>query len=563
MSTRPSQLAGPPAPSPRVATLVDALIANADDDRPFVVLHGSGEPRPMDARATLGSARRWATALRTRGVGPGHPVAIMLPTSADFLGAFFGALLLGALPMPLATPMTFGPLDRYLEQCARAIRHARARILVATPRIVEAARLTSLEGTIDASLTPAEADETLPRATRDGAIDARTPALLQYTSGTTGTPRGVLLGHRAIVANASAIAHALAIVPTDVGVSWLPLHHDMGLIGALLTALVAPYTLHLMAPEAFIMRPRRWLELIAQHRGTLSTAPNFAYELVAKKADPEGLDLSSWRAALDGAEPVHGATLRRFAERFRSTGFRPTALTPVYGLAESSLAVTTHPLGEPAQTTSVDRASLERGALARASADPSARELVSCGSPVAGTSVTIRDVGSRVLPEGAIGEIRVSGPSVMDGYYHDEEASATALEDGALRTGDLGFVRGGRLFISGRARELIIQSGRNVHPEDVERVALESDTSVASAAAFARGSAATGTEDLVVVVEARGLDAEAKDRVSTRIRGELLAVMGVRADAVAVWPIGTIPRTSSGKVRRAECAERFASGGPR
>jgi acyl-CoA synthetase (AMP-forming)/AMP-acid ligase II len=318
-----------------------------------------------------------------------------------------------------------------------------------------------------------------------------------------------------------------------------------------------PYELHLLPPEAFVMRPRRWLELVHTSRATISTAPNFAYDLTAKKASAEGLDLSSWRAALDGAEPVHAATLARFADRFASAGLPRRSLTPVYGLAEATLAVTFHPSGLDLDVLDVDRTTLEERGRALAASGERARTLVGVGSPIASTAVRIVHEDGSSCASGEVGEIVVRGPGLMDGYHRDEDASARAIVDGWLHTGDLGLVANRRLFVTGRRRELIIQAGRNVHPEDIEHVARETDARIGAAAALAVTAPSRGTDELVLVLESRGLDAAEREEVATRVRGEVLAAIGIRADHVTFWPLGSIPRTTSGKVQRSACATAY------
>ena len=557
---RAARLASTATAPPPAPTLPDALEAGASLDAPFLTFHGSGAAQRFSARAALGLARRWARALADRGVRRGEVVAILLSTSPDFVGALLGAMLLGAIPLPLPAPMTFGPLDRYLEQLARIVEHAGARVLSTSPRVRTALSTSPLGARLRSVLVPADAAEAREHARGPSSLEASAPALLQYTSGTTGRPKGVLVSHGALVANTAAIAHGLALTSADVGVSWLPLYHDMGLVGALLTTVTHPYELHVLAPEAFVMKPRRWLELISQHRGTISTAPNFAYEHAARRAAADGLDLSSWRAALDGAEPVHAATLARFSERFAPAGFRSDALMPVYGLAEATLAVSFHPRRAPLDTLDLDRGALDEHRRVVPGSGATARTVVGVGIPVAATEIAITGSHGNPLLEDEVGEIVVRGPGLMDGYFRDEQASAEALRGGWLHTGDLGFVHEQRLYVSGRARELIIQAGKNVHPEDVEEVALGLDARIGTAAAFARPNEATGTDDLVLVVEARGLGPVERETLGTRLRGEILAAIGVRADEVAFWPVGAIPRTSSGKVRRRECAQRYEPG---
>lgn len=536
-------------------TLIEALELAAREGAPLLTLHGQGEPRRYGARDALLDARGWAARFSEH-TEPGEPIAILLPTSVDFVGALLGAMAMGRPPLPLAAPMTFGPVDRYVAHLARILEHAGARVVVTTPRVAEALAKLPIARELAAVLVPGRASVPahvpwLP------SLAASDTALLQYTSGTTGRPKGARISHRALTSNVAAIADALSLRSDDVGVSWLPLHHDMGLVGALLTAVTFPYELHLLPPEAFVMRPRRWLELVHTYRATISTAPNFAYDLTAKKASAEGLDLSSWRAALDGAEPVHAATLARFADRFAGAGLPRRSLTPVYGLAEATLAVTFHPSGLDLDLLDVDRTMLEERGRALAASGERARTLVGVGSPITSTAVRIvREDGSSCA-SGEVGEIVVRGPGLMDGYHRDEEASARAIVDGWLHTGDLGLVANGRLFVTGRRRELIIQAGRNVHPEDVEHVARETDARIGAAAALAVTAPARGTDELVLVLESRGLDAATREEVATRVRGEVLAAIGIRADHVTFWPLGSIPRTTSGKVQRSACAAAY------
>jgi fatty-acyl-CoA synthase len=548
-----------PAPGgPPHGTLLEALEAAAVARAPLLTLHVGRDPVHVDAPALLEGAFAFGRTLLGAGVRRGDRVPILLPTSAEFVHALVGSMLVGAIPAPLAAPMTFGGVGRYLSNLGAVVEDAGARALVTTARLRDAAAEDPvLSAHLETVIVPGEAPPALHRAP-GAVVHAAAPedtALLQYTSGTTGRPKGVVISHRALVANANAIAQGLAIDPSrDVGVSWLPLFHDMGLIGVLLTSICHPYPVHLLRPESFIMQPRRWLELVSQAGGTISAAPNFAYDLCASRAGnlPEEVRLGSWRVALNGAEPVQVATIDRFAGTFAGLGFARDAIMPVYGLAESTLAVTFPPLGQRLQVLHLARDRIVRGHAVVPSTSDDAIQVPSVGVPVAGASVRIVH-DDRLVAEGVVGEVQVSGPSVMDGYFRNEVASAEVLNDGWLCTGDLGFLHGGHLHIVGRAKEVIIKGGRNYYPHDVERVALGAVPAAMGAAAFAEPNPATGTEDLVVVVETRGRDPEERERIVKDVRGELLAVLGVKVDRVHVCPVGAIPRTTSGKIRRDAC----------
>ena len=542
---------------PPHASLPAALEAAAEVDAPYLVVHGAEEPTPLGARAALNGARRWARALYAEGVRRGDRVPILLPTSASFVEAFLGVSWLGAVPVPLSSPLTFGKADRYVEHLAAVVDDARAHCLVTTERFeAVAARVDRLRARLRSVLTPERAADPTGPPAPTGSFDGDQVALLQYTSGTTGRPKGVTISQRALTSNASAIAQGLRLEPLDVGFSWLPLFHDMGLIGSVITPLCHPFEVHVLAPEAFIMRPDRWLRLISELGATISPAPNFAYELCTRRIPHlHGMQLDGWRAALNGAEAVHASTMRRFSERFSSVGFQERAMTPVYGLAESTLAVTM-PSPGAASTVRVDAETLARGRILRASGD-TARELVSVGTPVAGTSICVTDERGRTVSEGEVGEIRVSGPSLMDGYFANHRASAEVLDGGWLRTGDLGAVIDGSLFVVGRAKDVVVQAGRNVYPDDIERVAREVPGVRGGAVAFGVEDPARGTESLVVMVEVVASGRGDRTALAKQVRGELLTVLGVRADDVVLCPLGSLARTTSGKIQRGACKAAF------
>jgi len=539
--------------------MVGALEAAAREDAPFLTLHVRRDAERVDAKAALAGAWRWGALLRRVGVSRGEPIPILLPTSAELAHALLGTQLIGAVPAPLATPMTFGTLDRYLENLAHVVEDSGARCIITYERVRDAiAETDRLKDLLAHVLTVEDLCDAAPLDPRTPSLDASDLALLQYTSGTTGRPKGVMISHGALTANAASIAQGLGVTGRDVAVSWLPLFHDMGLIGVLFTAVCHPYPTHIMRPESFVMRPHRWLSLMARVGGTISVGPNFAYDLCVRRAtkELEG-SLESWRIALNGSEPVHDATVQRFCEHFQGSGFRPEAMTPVYGMAEATLAVTFSDIEAPVRTLRLDRASLERGGTVKPSEAPDAYVAVSVGRPVARVSIRVSATEGSILGDRQVGEVQVSGPSLMDGYRGRPEETAKSLRDGWLSTGDLGFTDGGELFIVGRAKEVIIKGGRNIYPYDVERVAAEVPGVIGGAAAFGRSNSETGTEDLVVVVESRAKDTAEREKIGKAVRGELLATLGVQAEEVRLWPVGGIPRTTSGKIRRAACRQRL------
>jgi acyl-CoA synthetase (AMP-forming)/AMP-acid ligase II len=555
-STTPAR---PPHP-----TLLCALDAGAREDVPWLTLHNTeakAEPKTLTLRQLRESAHRYAHLLHNSGVQRGDRVLLLLPTGSAFIEAMLGTMLAGAVPVPLAGNLTFGAVERYLHNLKGIADSAEARLLITSGRMRETiAGSAELCERFRHVLTPESLEGLGVHQGLWPSISETDTAFIQYTSGTTGKPKGAVISHRALVSNAYGIAHGLQIGPESVGISWLPLFHDMGLIGVVLTSIAHPYPIHLMPPERFVMQPRGWLELIAKARGTLTAGPNFAYEMaVARSGGPlESLDLSCMRTMLNGAEPVHEATLERFVNHYAPARLRNDVMLPVYGLAESTLAVAFPSLDKRLHSMRVDREALESQGRAIPSDSPQARSLVSVGVPLAGTSFGIFDDTGRLLPEGEVGEIRVRSASLMDGYFHNEEASREALSDGELRTGDLGVIRNGLLYVTGRKKDLIIKGGRNIHPYDVERIAERvNGMRMGGIAAFARPNAKTGTDDLVLAAETMDADDATRERIQREIRGEVLAVLGVKVDDVHFCRVGTLPRTTSGKLKRKACATLF------
>ncbi len=528
-----------------LTTTCGALAAASASSGDWLTFHRGSAVRALGFSEAWDLSLRWAAALRDAGVVQGDRVAVIQPNDADFVGAFFGAQVLGATPVPLAVPASLSASARTLAVLEALVRAARVAAVAAPPDLEGAQRLGA------PVVTGPGAGRALPAP-----LSGDAPAFLQFTSGSTGRPRGAVISHRAALASARTMGTALGFCERDVGVSWLPLFHDMGLVGVLLSSLVFRFPVHLLSPGEFLLRPSRWLELLSETRATVTVAPNFGYELAARRVRPpegaKGWDLSALRLALDGAEPVHRATLDAFEARFAPAGLRAGTVLPVYGLAENTLGVAFSLPGERAPEVAVQR-----------SPDLAweGRRVPTVGRPLAGVEVELRLANGARAPDGAVGEILVRGPSLMDGYFDDPEATAAALPGGWLRTGDLGVLRGGLLYVTGREKDLVIKNGQKFHPYDIERVAAAAvDAPPGGAAAFSEPNELTGTEDLVVVVELRR--AAQREDAQRLIRAQLVEELGVRPDRVELVGPGALPRTSSGKLRRAACRGQFGRATP-
>jgi fatty-acyl-CoA synthase len=553
---------------PRAArTLVDVLRwhAGRDPDRVHLVLRLEDErEQPITYGELWARASTVAGALRARGIGRGESVALMLRTEPGFFSAFFGVLLAGAVPVPIYPPARPARLEEYATRQVRILDNARARLLVTFPEVERVAgllrpRVRSLAGVVTLeALAPGVAGPPPELGPDD-------PALIQYTSGSTGDPKGVLLSHANLLANIRALGEALDVRPDDVCVSWLPLYHDMGLIGLWLGSLYHGVPAVILPPLAFLARPARWLRAISAHGATLSAAPNFAFDLCVRRitgADLEGVDLGSWRLAMNGSEAVSPETIARFTGRFAAHGFRPEAMCPVYGLAESSVGLTLTPPGRGPRIDRVGRQAFERTRRAQpAAAGEASLAVVSCGVPVPGHEVRIVAAGGQPLAERVEGRIEFRGPSVTSGYFRNPAATAAVLHEGWMDSGDLGYLAGGELHVTGRSKDLIIKAGRNLYPQEVEELVGDvPGVRKGCVAAFGVGEPAAGTERLVVVAETRASAPEALARLDAAVRERVVAALGLPADTVVLAPPGTVLKTSSGKIRRSATREAWRRG---
>ncbi|HSN90761.1 MAG TPA: AMP-binding protein [Anaeromyxobacteraceae bacterium] len=550
-------LRGPPAPPARRPTLVAALADVGGHPSGVTFLDLRERETCLRWEVVADRAARAASALAGRGIRPGDRVALVLRTGPGFLDAFFGAWRAGAVPVPLYPPVRLGRMEEWVSATARMIALSGARA------VVSSGATRRLAGGAVAAARPAlglvEADDLLG-STRLGLDPAPGDlGLVQFSSGSTVDPKPVALSHRALAAQIDALVAATSPGPDDVLVSWLPLYHDMGLLGGLLGAMSYPGPLVLIPPEHFLTRPSLWLRAIARHRGTISAAPSFAYAYAADRIRDEdlaGLSLASWRLALDGAEAVSGEAMRRFTARFRPHGFAARALVPVYGLSEAALAVTFAARGGGPGGCRVDPVRLAREGLVA----PGRREVVSVGTPLPGVEVAVRGERGEELPEGRLGTIHVRGPSLMDGYLGDPEATARALAGGWLDTGDLGFVLDGQLHVHGRAKDVVVVRGANHAPEEFE-AALAGLPGLRAGCAVAVGTPAGDGGEGVLLLAERGREADEADAaLARRARAAVLERTGIEPAAVRILAPGTLPRTSSGKLRRGEARRRLEAG---
>jgi 1-acyl-sn-glycerol-3-phosphate acyltransferase len=553
----------------RAGTLAEVLAWHVAQhpDRPHIVLQDdAGHERTVSYAELDRQARIIAAGLIERGLEPGRAVAVMLPTSTEYFFSFLGILLAGGIPVPIYPPARASQIEDHLRRHARILSNAQVEMLITVPQAKPIALLLKPQvATLRSVMTPEELAKRDPLATvhraRPGDI-----AMLQYTSGSTGNPKGVVLTHANLLINIRAMAKALRATPSDVFVSWLPLYHDMGLIGAWMGSLIYGFKYPVMSPLTFLARPERWLWTIHRHGGTLSGGPNFCYELCLRKIEDDqirGLDLSSWRWAFNGAEPVSPDTIAAFSKRFAPYGFRSEAMTPVYGLAEATLGVSFPPPGRGPRFDRVDRDSFTKGGRALAVADAAADVLTfaACGQPISGHQVRIVDATDRELGEREEGHIQFSGPSTTSGYYRNPEETRSLLHGEWIDTGDFGYIAEGDLYITGRVKDVIIRAGRNLYPYELEdAVGALDGIRKGCVAVFGARDERSGTERVVVLAETRETDPARRQNLQTHINDLAVSLIGMPPDDIVLASPHTVLKTSSGKIRRAASREVYASG---
>src|SRR5262245_16999675 len=503
------------------------------------------------------SAQRVAAGLVDRDILPADRIALMLPTSLEFFTAFFGILYAGAVPVPIYPPARPSQIEDHLRRQAGILRNAGARILVTVPEGLRLAGI--LRGQVDTLDSVETVQQLFGDASRTAlppVTDGSATAFIQYTSGSTGDPKGVVLSHANLVANVRSMISALQATSADIFVSWLPLYHDLGLIGAWMGSMYCGVPLYLTSPLNFLLRPACWLRAVHRFRATLSAAPNFAFELCLNRipdAELEGLDLSSWRVVVNGAEPVAVRTMRRFLEKFGPYGFKPSTMAPVYGLAENSVGLTFPPLGRGLLIERIDREALMlRGRAELAAPDDSnALEIVACGHPLPDNEIRIVDEMGREVGERVEGRLEFRGPSQTSGYFRNPAKSRELFHDGWVNSGDRAYLAGGDVFITGRVKDIIIRAGRNIYPHEVESAVGElPGMRKGGVAVFGTKDEASGTERLVVLAETRETDGAGREALRQRANDVAASILGEPADEIVLVAPRTVPKTSSGKVRR-------------
>ncbi len=550
-------------------TLIDVLDwhARKHAERPHIELYRDDAPGECITYGELhAGARTVAAGLQRRGLEPGAAVSLMLPTGRDYFLAFFGILMAGGIPVPIYPPARLQHIEDHLRRQHAILENCRATILITVPEARNIARL--MRAQVDTLRTVATVDSLGECAGpyRAPAVGPEDIGFLQYTSGSTGTPKGVVLTHANLLANIRADGAGIEATGADVFVSWLPLYHDMGLIGAWLASLYHATMLVIMSPVAFLTGPQRWLQAIHRYRGTLSAAPNFANELCLNRIDDAalaGIDLSSWRITFNAAEPVSPDTLLRFCQRFEPYGFRRETMFPAFGLAECSLGLTFPPIGRPPLIDCIERGPFLHSGRAQPAREAGAETLrfVACGQPLPGHAIRIVDEDGRELPGRHQGRLQFRGPSATGGYYRNAAETRRLFEGDWVNTGDLAYIADGDLYVTGRTKDVIIRAGRNIHPHELEEgIGALPQVRKGRVAAFGCADPESGTEQLVILAEPRETDTARRDALCEEINALTVDLVGTPPDKVVLAPPNTVLKTSSGKIRRSACRTLYERG---
>jgi 1-acyl-sn-glycerol-3-phosphate acyltransferase len=563
-----TELIGQPDHAKTLTEMLDWHAENHPDHLHVTVLQDENVALgTMSYRDLQTAARAVAQGLISRDIVPGDRIAMMLPTSTDFFASFFGILYAGAVPVPIYPPARMAQLEEHMRRQIVILRNAGARALITVPEGRALAVL--LRSQID-TLNSVETVATLSAERTAHALpplnDPEAMGLMQYTSGSTGDPKGVMLTHRGLLENVRSMGHAMDASSADVFVSWLPLYHDMGLIGAWLGTCYFGARLYVMSPIAFLVRPATWLWTMHKYRATFSGGPNFAFELCASRIDEndlEGLDLSALRFIVDGAEPISPQTLRRFDTRFQKYGMDKGVVSPSYGLAENCVGLCFPPFGRGPLIDRIKRDSMAN----RSSAEPAGPddtdvlEMVACGHPIENNEVRIVDGAGRELGERQEGMLEFRGPSITKGYFRNEEKTKELFHDGWVKSGDRAYIAAGDIYITGRVKDIIIRGGRNTYPQEIEE-ALSAIAGIrkGGVAAFGSPDPENGTERLIVMAETKETDPQARAALIAKAHEAVTAIAGSAADDIVLVPPRGVPKTSSGKVRRSSAKELYETG---
>jgi fatty-acyl-CoA synthase len=525
-------------------------------ERGLIILEEEGE-RVYTPQEFVAAAERAACGLIKAGVEPGDRVGIVAQTTPSILMSFLGCWAAGAVAVPLPLPMRAVDPSSFIEQSRKRLERVEAKVLTLPGALMPMVGGMG-EGMRVVAAEELDCDGDLPPtpSTRDDI------ALVQFTSGSTSEPRGVILSHGNIIANARSISRKVKVRPSDCVLSWMPLYHDMGLIGFVITALCDGASLVLMSPQRFVSEPSLWMRAISDHQATITGGPNFAYALTCRILAAGGagdLDLSSLRLALNGAEPVDHEVMGEFVRVGKGYGLKARVPYPVYGLAEATLAVTFPRPGRRYRLDHVSRSGIEEESKA-VPAEPGeegTRTLVSLGTPLEGVEISVVKEDGTEAGEREVGEVCVRGASVMQGYWGDAAATAEALIGGRLHTGDMGYIADGELYLVGRIKDIVIIGGRNLFPEDVERCA-EQVSGIRKGNAVAFGiTTRRGRERLVLVSETRLSCSEAAREAAKAVSSAVREEIGVPVREVVLVPAGSLPKTSSGKKRRFLCRDLY------
>lgn len=523
--------------------------------------------RPYSYAELRQDALDTAYRLIAAGIEPLDRVALVAETSAEFAALFFGAIYAGAWPVPLPLPTSFGGRNAYVDQLAVQLASCDPKMLLYPPDIAEMAA----EAAARQATTGIDWTSFLARPAQPVQLPVASPhdiAYLQYSSGSTRFPHGVAVTHHALLNNLAAHAHGMAVTDGDRCISWLPWYHDMWLVGCLLSPVANQVSVDYLKTEDFARRPLAWLDLISRHQSTtLSYSPTFGYEICSRRISSqshasERFDLSRWRVAGNGADMIRPDVMQRFVDTFADAGFRAEAFLPSYGLAEATLAVSIMPPGEGIVVELVEETQLS-GSSAGASSGHGRphryRAIVNCGVPARDMTIEVRDEDGTPLPDGQIGKVWCTGPSLMVGYFRDEEATAACMQDGWLDTGDMGYLSSGYIYIVGRAKDMIIINGKNHWPQDIEW-AVEQLPGFKSGdiAAFAITTPG-GEETPAVLVQCRTSDDAERQRLHGEIRDRVRSITGMNC-IIELIPPRTLPRTSSGKLSRSKARTLYLSG---